>query len=428
MGGKWYVLVIIDDYSRYAWVFFLESKDEVFEHFQSLALRLSNDHSNFLKDIHNDNLTEFRNASFDQFWFERGVDQQFSAPRVPQQNRVVERKNHTLVEMDRMMLDEHMTLRHFWADAISTAFYISNRIFLCSILYLTPFELRFGRRPSISHLRPIGFKCFVLKCENLDKFESHSSDAILLAYTPHDRSYRVLTFDETATCPRDVFECAGDKKMEESIFLDEKLQGFDDDEDDPLRPSTSLPKLVPTSTLEAEAPQATTYFTTAVEASWVEGEIISESGAPSHIQKAHSPQQIIGNLNERVTRSSKSAHLSCFTNTLFVTLFKSQDVGHALSDSSWVNTMHEKLENFERNQVWILVEPPRGVNIIGTKCVLKNKQGEDGEVVRNKAHLVAQDFSQMEGLDFVETFALVARLKVIRFLLAFATSKEFKLY
>jgi hypothetical protein len=91
----------------------LKSKDEVFEHFQRLALRLSNDHSNFLKDIRNDNLTEFRNVSFDQFWFERGVDQQFSAPRVPQQNRVVKRKNHTLVEMDRAMLDDHMTLRHF---------------------------------------------------------------------------------------------------------------------------------------------------------------------------------------------------------------------------------------------------------------------------------------------------------------------------
>jgi hypothetical protein len=94
-----------------------------------------------------------------------------------------------------------------------------------------------------------------------------------------------------------------------------------------------------------------------VEASWVEGEIISDQGAPSHIQKAHPPQQIIGNLNERVTQSSRSAHLSCFTNTLFIALFEPRDVGHALSDSSWVNAMHEELENFERNQVWTLVEP-----------------------------------------------------------------------
>jgi hypothetical protein len=88
-----------------------------------------------------------------------------------------------------------------------------------------------------------------------------------------------------------------------------------------------------------------------VEASWIEGEIISEQGAPSHIQKAHPPQQIIDNLNERVIRYSRSAHLSCFTNTLFVALFEPQDVGHALSDLSWVNAMHEELENFEINQV-----------------------------------------------------------------------------
>jgi transposase InsO family protein len=73
IGGKWYILVIVDDYSRYFWVFFLESKDEVFEHFRSLALRLNNKHPNCLKAIRSDNGTEFRNASFDQFCFKHGV-------------------------------------------------------------------------------------------------------------------------------------------------------------------------------------------------------------------------------------------------------------------------------------------------------------------------------------------------------------------
>jgi hypothetical protein len=79
-----------------------------------------------------------------------------------------------------------------------------------------------------------------------------------------------------------------------------------------------------------------------VEASWVEGGIVSELGVPSHIQKAHPPQQIIGSLNERVTCSSRSAHLSYFSNMLFVSLFESRDVGHAVSDSSWVNAIHEE--------------------------------------------------------------------------------------
>jgi hypothetical protein len=101
-----------------------------------------------------------------------------------------------------------------------------------------------------------------------------------------------------------------------------------------------------------------------------------------------------------VTHFSRLAHLSCFSNTLFVALFEPQDVGHALSDLSWVNAMHEELENFERNQGWTLVDPSRDVNVIGTRWVFKNKCGEDGEVVRNKDHLVAQGYSQVEGLDF----------------------------
>jgi hypothetical protein len=300
----------------------------------------------------------------------------------------MERKNLTLVEMARTMLVEHRTPRCFWANAISTACYISNRIFLHSILHLTPFELRFGRKPSVPHFRPFGCKCFILKCGNLDKFESRSFDGILLRYTPHGRSYRVynfetntivescdVTFDKTAPCPRGVFECAGDKEKEDSIFIDEGLQDVDGDEDEPLHPSTSSPNYVPASTLKAEAPQATTSSTTAVEASRVEGEIVSEPGAPSHIQKAHPPQQIIGNLHERVTRSLRSAHLSYFSNTLFVALFDPQDVGHALSYSSWVNVVHEELENFERNQVWTLVDPLRDVNVIVIKWVLKTNQG-----------------------------------------------------
>jgi GTPase Era involved in 16S rRNA processing len=74
MEGKWYVLIMVDDYSRYTWVFFLESKDKVFEHFQSLALRLNNEHPNCLKVIRSDNGTEFRNVSFDEFFFEHGID------------------------------------------------------------------------------------------------------------------------------------------------------------------------------------------------------------------------------------------------------------------------------------------------------------------------------------------------------------------
>jgi hypothetical protein len=103
-------------------------------------------------------------------------------------------------------------------------------------------------------------------------------------------------------------------------------------------------------------------------------------------------------------------------------------IDEALKDVDWVNTMHEELNNFKRNQVCELVERPKRHNVIGTKWIFRNKQDQDGIVVRNKARLVAQDYTQVEGLDFGETHTLVARLEAIRILLAYAYAHNIKLY
>jgi hypothetical protein len=102
-------------------------------------------------------------------------------------------------------------------------------------------------------------------------------------------------------------------------------------------------------------------------------------------------------------------------------------VEQAPGDPDWVIAMQEELNNFERNQVWTLVERPN-TNVISTKWVFRNKQDEKGMVIRSKARLVAQDFTQVEGLYFEETYAPVARFEAIRMLLAFAAHHDFKLY
>lgn len=162
VGGKWYVLVIVDDYSRYSWVFIMASKDEVFGHFRELVLRLTTELLGAPRATRSDNGTEFKNTLFASLCTERGLDHQFSSARVPQQNGVVERKNRTLVEMARTMLNEHTTPRKYWSEAISTAYYISNRVFLRAKLNKTSYELRFGHSPKISHLRVFSCRCFIL--------------------------------------------------------------------------------------------------------------------------------------------------------------------------------------------------------------------------------------------------------------------------
>jgi hypothetical protein len=123
-GGKWYVLVVVDDYSRYAWVFFLEDKGETFGFVRDLVLRLWNErHGDAIRAIRSDNGSEFRNSRFETFCHDLGLEHQFLSPYTPPQNGVVERKNRTLCEMARTMLDEHRTPRRYWAKAVNTACY-----------------------------------------------------------------------------------------------------------------------------------------------------------------------------------------------------------------------------------------------------------------------------------------------------------------
>jgi hypothetical protein len=111
-----------------------------------------------------------------------------------------------------------------------------------------------------------------------------------------------------------------------------------------------------------------------------------------------------------------------------VSSIEPKKIDEALKDVEWVNAMHEELNNFTRNQVWEFVERRKGHNVIRTKWVFHNKQDQYGIVVRNKARLVAQGYTQVEGLDFEETYAPVARLEAIRILLAYACDHNIKLY
>ena len=171
------------------------------------------------------------------------------------------------------------------------------------------------------------------------------------------------------------------------------------------------------------------------------------------VQKDHkaddiigSPDDIIGSLDDGViTRHRKQKTMSnfgvlkCFlaqhrleinkiSHFGFVSVIEPKNAKEALMDVDWVNAMHEELDQFERSDVWYLVPRPESKNVIGTKWVFKNKSDEKGIITRNKARLVAQGYSQVEGLDFDETFAPVARLESIRLLLAIACHLKFTVY
>ncbi|KAK2381531.1 putative mitochondrial protein [Trifolium repens] len=147
-------------------------------------------------------------------------------------------------------------------------------------------------------------------------------------------------------------------------------------------------------------------------------------GSSTRFLKMHPVDNIIGNPNEGVTTRSRDQ----IANSCFMSSIEPKNIKEALSDEFWINAMQEELEQFTRNQVWELVPRPEEINVIGTKWVFKNKSDENGNVTRNKARLVAQGYTQVEGVDFDETFAPVARLESIRLLLSISCTMRFKLH
>ncbi|WVZ81105.1 hypothetical protein U9M48_028521 [Paspalum notatum var. saurae] len=345
VSGKWYVLVVVDDFSRFSWVFFMEFKDEVFGFVRALVLRLRNESHKAMRAVRSDNGGEFRNSRFENFCRDLGLEHQFSSPYTPPQNGVVERKNRTLVEMARTMLDEHRTPRRFWAVAVNTACYIANRIFLRAFIGKTSYELRFGRQPSVMHLLSFGCRCFVLKkAGHLDKFESRCLDGIFLGYASSSRDFRVwiLEAKQVVETRHPIFEDeegadnVGDAGATALAVAPTPSATSSDDDEGPLpMASSSLPR----QQAQAEAGPAEDA-----------GEVTSKIVPSRQVQRDHPPHRMIGDIHHRVARSSV-ASLAFFSHSAYVATFEPRDVSHALPDSNWVNVMHEELENFERNHI-----------------------------------------------------------------------------
>ena len=127
IGGNKYGLVIVDDFSRFTWVFFLHDKSETQAIFKKFARIAQSEFDLKIKNIRSENAKEFKNTCIESFLDEEGIKHEFSAPYSPQQNGVAERKNRTLIEMARTMLDDYKTSDRFWAEAINTACHAINR-------------------------------------------------------------------------------------------------------------------------------------------------------------------------------------------------------------------------------------------------------------------------------------------------------------
>ncbi|GKD68720.1 retrovirus-related pol polyprotein from transposon TNT 1-94, partial [Tanacetum coccineum] len=177
INGKKYILVIVDDYSRYTWT--VSQDDSTQSSSSSISVRT-------------DRGTEFLNKTLYAYFKEEGIEHQTSTPQTPEQNGVVERRNRTLVEAARTMLSASKLPLSFWAEAVATACYTQNRSIIISTHGKTAYHIINDRKPSIKHLHIFGYICYITRDgENLDKMKEKGDPCVMVGYYTQSKGYSV---------------------------------------------------------------------------------------------------------------------------------------------------------------------------------------------------------------------------------------------
>ncbi|RRC79823.1 hypothetical protein EH999_23420, partial [Escherichia coli] len=472
IGKKSYCLVIVDDYSRFTWVFFLRTKDETSGLIKPFVTRVENKTNLRVKIIRSDNGTEFKNADLNYFCESKGIERQFSAPRTPQQNGVAERRNRTLIEAARTMLADSKLPITFWAEAVNTACYVQNKVLIVKSKGKTPYELFEKKKPFIGFLQPFGCPCTILDTKtHLGKFESKSVDGFHVGYSAQSRAFRVFNsssriieesinvkFNEntpnvpgsgpdwlfdidalTNSLNMSFAEVSGTEAQKDkethSPFVVFPMPIVDPTESDQREETDLVEKEkeqeteeVPVTTAEEEEPS--TSGPELNDSNLGDG-LIEEPLHLTRTQKNHPPTQVIGDiaspmLTRKQTKALNDPNFGMIS--VFLSQTEPKKALDAMKDPSWIEAMQEELLQFVLQHVWDLVDLPRGHRVIGTKWIFRNKTDERGIVIKNKARLVAQGYTQEEGIDYDDVFAPVARIEAIRLFLAFASYKGFKVY
>jgi hypothetical protein len=396
-------------------------KSQTQEILKGFLRRAQNEFRLRIKKIRSDNGTEFKNSLIEGFLEEEGIKHEFSSPYTTQQNGVVERKNRTLLDMARIMLDEY----RFWAEAINTAFYSINWLYLHRILKKTSYELLTGKKLNISYFRVFGSKCFILvKRGRKSKFAPKAVEGFLLGYDSNTRAYIVfnkstglvevscdIVFDETNGSQVEQVDL-DELYDEEALCVALRNMSMGDvcpkeSEEPPQaqdQPSSSMQASPPTQDedqaqddenedQEDEPPQqedndqgGDDNDKDKEDEQEIQGQRPPHPRVHQAIQRDHPINSILGDIHKEVTTRSRVAHF--YEHYSFVSSIEPYRVEDA-RDPDWVLAMQEELNNFTRNEVWHLVPCPNQ-NVVGTKWVFRNKQDEQGVVTRNKARLVAK--------------------------------------
>lgn len=459
LGGATYFLIFIDDYSRYTYVYFLKKKSGVFHQFTQYKALVENHTDKKILILRSDNGGEFTSNSFNKFCEENGIQRHFTNPYNPAQNGVSERKNRTLVESARSMIQTAQLSNAYWAEAIQTACYLQNCSFTSSIQDSTPHELWTGLKPDLTHLRIFGCSAYSQIPDNKRaKLDTKALKCIFVGYGQplgvkgyrlyHPDSKKLffsrdVIFHEdqilsgTTNEEPDSAQSQSELNSDPVYLILDKPQPFnmadqpneqhdneDHDNSDFQVPTPSLPQTLPTSIV---SPKSTSTSPTPAH------QINMSPHLRAHLRQNSSPSKSTIRKSERANKgtwkSTKFHDEAAYA--YFTEVADPSSVSEALSStdaSHWRQAMESEYSSLMKNKTWILVDPPPQKSIVSTKWIFRRKYNSDGTIARYKARFVARGFSQQPGLDYSETFSPVIKITSLRLLLALATIYDYHVH
>ncbi|GJX89577.1 putative ribonuclease H-like domain-containing protein [Tanacetum coccineum] len=480
LNHKTYCLVITDDFSRFSWVFFLRTKDETSAILKDFIRQIENQLNQKVKTIRSDNGTEFKNRDVIEFCGLKGIKREYSNARTPQQNGVAERKNRTLIEAARTMLADSFLPNTFWAEAVSTACYVLNRVLVTKPHNKTPYELLTDEGFLVGYsLQSKAFRVYNLETKRVEEnlhitfLENKPNVAgkgptwlFDLDYLTNSMNYHPVSSENQANLH------AGQQEANQNAGTEEIIDAGDSDKEDesaqdcfvlPIWPSyssTNTPALTTDDKREGPREEEQVFMDDLERLKRQEKEANEESRSSMRtfehlVIKEGAAKPSSTNIFSTVSTPAKASSTNPL-NTVSIPVSTASpyeglslaDPTHSEEDDSEIPPLEDIYQNstdgifttssfddemnccqFEDSKSLGLVDVALWKNgSIGTKWVYRNKKDERGVVVRNKARLVAQGHRQEEGIDYDEVFAPVARLEAIRIFLAFASFMGFIVY
>jgi hypothetical protein len=416
LGGSSYYLIFIDNYSRKTWLYLLKTKYEVFNKFQEFKAEIENLTNKKIKMLRTDNGGEYTSKEFVAFFKSTGIRRELTVPYNPQQNDVAERKNRSIEETIKSLLNDQGRSMFLWGEATMTTIYVQNRSPHRILKDMKPEEAFSGKKPNVENIRIFGCPVYShIPKDKRNKLEPSTKKGIFMGYSDSSKDYRIYIPEQhKIEVNRDVTfneKMAFNKSIEENIE-EEEIEKLNEESTENVNDEKELPDhpMEPCENIDSDIVPKT-------------------KKRPAWLEATLQDTRRLKVLEGTFRKSKRPKILSSYASYMMRLLDDEPTTfEEAVQKEQWKEAMTKEHQSIMKNEVWEIVPRPKEKSVVTSKWVYKIKHAVDRSVDKYKERFVAKGFSQKKGEDYHETFSLVARYTSIRSIISIATSMGWNLH